>query len=204
VSRPRPRPRLRVHPKVGIKVYRRKYFVLFCLFRSIFNLVILGIGPSLSKGPWMVSQQVTAVAPTSKRHDTKYHIITWPCDLRQGQNVEGQGQGHGLTSLWVILGRSSKSVSWLQICTRRNRFIVDRRVTSSESRVVSTSAGNKDDVVETTSATQTVFASAAAVCVSFTFDRFCLILACQNRRVHSAADSCPPNPVYTARRFASE
>jgi len=31
-----------------------------------------------SNGPCMVSKHETAVAPTSKRHYTKYYVIMWP------------------------------------------------------------------------------------------------------------------------------
>jgi len=44
-----------------------------------------------------IGKQVTAVAPTSKRHCAKCDIITWPCNLRDDQDVKSQGQG--LTSL---------------------------------------------------------------------------------------------------------
>jgi len=52
--------------------------------------------------------QATTVAPNSKRHYTKYCIM-WPWNLRQGQDVQGQGmkskdkaghsQGQGL-KIW--------------------------------------------------------------------------------------------------------
>jgi len=37
----------------------------------------------------MVSRQVTAVAPTSKRHYTNDYIIVWLWDLRRGQDGSG-------------------------------------------------------------------------------------------------------------------
>jgi len=42
---------------------------------------------SLSNGPCVLSKQVTAAAATSKSHYTKYYIIMWSYNLRQGQDV---------------------------------------------------------------------------------------------------------------------